>query len=140
MAGALLSKSRFISGLHCPLRLWYQCYEPKLAAEISPGQQVIFDTGHEVGRLATKLFPKGSFIEEDHMHHREAEIITAVLLKNKRVDVLERVGCCKWNLIEVKSSTSVTADSFLGADSPMLQGPKPLQNGVILPFPQKRTI
>ena len=78
MPVALLSKSRFISGLQCPLRLWYQCYEPKLAAEISPGQQAIFDTGHEVGRLATKLFPKGILIEEDHMHHREAEITTDI--------------------------------------------------------------
>ena len=124
MAVALLSKSRFISGLQCPLRLWYQCYEPKLAAKISQGQQAIFDMGHKVGRLATKLFPKGILIEEDHMQHREAEITTGAALKNKRVpaifegafsfdgirirvDVLERVGGCGWNLIEVKSSTSV---------------------------------
>ena len=109
MPVALLSKSRFISGLQCPLRLWYQCYEQKLAAKISQGQQAIFDMGHKVGRLATKLFPKGILIEEDHKHHREAEITTAALLKNKRVpaifegaflfdgirirvDVLERVG------------------------------------------------
>ena len=124
MPYTLLSKSRFISGRQCPLRLWYQCYERKLAAEISPGQQAIFDTGHEVGKLATKLFPKGILIEEDHMHHREAEITTGAALKNKwvpaifegafsfdgiriRVDVLERVGGRGWNLIEVKSSTSV---------------------------------
>jgi len=124
MPVALLSKSRFIAGLQCSLRLWYQCYQPKLAAEISPGQQALFDAGHEVGRLATEMFSKGILIEEDHVHHREAEITTAVLLKNKmvralfegafsfdgiriRVDVLERVGGRGWNLIEVKSSTSV---------------------------------
>ena len=83
MPYALLSKSRFISGLQCSLRLWYQCYEPKLAAEISPGQQAIFDTGHEVGRLATKLFLKGILIEEDYMHHREAEITTVVRFKKQ---------------------------------------------------------
>ena len=82
MAVALLSKSRFISGLQCPLRLWYQCYESNLAVEISPGQQAIFDTGHEVGRLATKLFPEGILIKENHMHHRQAGITTKLLLQN----------------------------------------------------------
>lgn len=24
----MLSKSRFIAGLQCPLRLWYQCFNP----------------------------------------------------------------------------------------------------------------
>ena len=24
----MLSKSRFVSGLQCPLRLWFQCYSP----------------------------------------------------------------------------------------------------------------
>ena len=124
MPVALLSKSRFISGLQCPLRLWYQCYEPKQAAEISPGQQAIFNTGHEVGRLATKLFPEGILIKKDHMRHRQAGITTKLLLRNKmvpaifegaftfdgiriRVDVLERVDGRRWNLIEVKSATSV---------------------------------
>ena len=48
-----LSKSRFLAGLQYPLHLWYQCYNRELASEITPMQQVLFDTGHEVGRLAT---------------------------------------------------------------------------------------
>jgi hypothetical protein len=32
----MLSKSPFLTGLQCPLRLWYQVYNPKLAAEVSP--------------------------------------------------------------------------------------------------------
>jgi hypothetical protein len=51
----MLSKSRFLAGLQCPLRVWHQCYNPELAAEVSAAQQAIFDTGHEVGRLATGL-------------------------------------------------------------------------------------
>ncbi|MEA1947512.1 MAG: hypothetical protein U9N83_09460 [Thermodesulfobacteriota bacterium] len=49
----LLSKSRFIAGLQCPLLLWYQCYNSELATKPPPSQQVLFDTGHEVRRMAT---------------------------------------------------------------------------------------
>jgi hypothetical protein len=120
----MLSKSRFVAGLQCPLRLWYQCYNRELASEITPAQQAIFNTGNEVGRFATDLYPGGVLIEEDFMHHREAEQSTAQVLSDKavpalfepafsfervriRVDILERRDVGYWNLIEVKSSTSV---------------------------------
>jgi predicted RecB family nuclease len=120
----MLSKSRFLAGLQCPLRLWNQCYNPNLAAEVSPGQQAIFDVGHEVGRAATRLYPKGILIEEDHLHHLQAAESTRKAMEDMfypavfegafvhdgvrvRVDILERSAWGKWNLIEVKSSTSV---------------------------------
>jgi predicted RecB family nuclease len=119
----MLSKSRFIAGLQCPLRLWYQCYNRDLATPVSLAQQAIFDTGNEVGRLATELYPGGVLIEEDHLHHREAVESTRAAMADPavpaiyeagfihdsvrvRVDVLERLPGGKWNLIEVKSSTS----------------------------------
>ena len=119
-----LSKSRFLAGLQCPLRLWHQCYSPNFASEISPVQQAIFDMGHEVGGMATRLYPKGILIEEDHLHHEEAVESTLGAMKEPdvkaiyeaaflfdgvriRVDILERLDNGKWNLIEVKSSTSV---------------------------------
>lgn len=121
---AKLSKSRFLAGLQCHLRLWHQCYDPELAGEVSPAQQALFDTGHEVGRLATELYPGGVRIEEDHLHHEEAVRSTAALMQDPnvsalyeaafledgvrvRVDILERARRGTWNLIEVKSSTSV---------------------------------
>ena len=120
----LLSKTRFLAGLQCPLRLWYQCYEPALAGEISPAKQALFDSGHRVGRLATRLYPGGILIKEDYRHHDQAVSSTAALMQDPkvqaiyeaafefdgvrvRVDVLERDGADGWNLIEVKSSTSV---------------------------------
>ncbi len=120
----LLSKSRFLAGLQCHLRLWYQCYDRDLAPEVSPSQQAIFDTGHEVGRLATRLYPGGVRIEEDHLHHKKAVQSTIKAMQNPsveaiyeaaffyddvriRVDILERTGNESWNLLEVKSSTSV---------------------------------
>jgi len=80
--------------------------------------------GHEVGRLATQLYPGGIMIEEDHLHHEEAVQSTLSAIKNPnmaaiyeaafisdgvriRVDILERFKDGEWNLIEVKSATSV---------------------------------
>jgi predicted RecB family nuclease len=119
----MLSKTRFLAGLQCPLRLWHGCYNPELAPGVSPVQQVIFDTGHQVGRLATELYPKGVLIVEDHLHHEEAVQKTIAAMGNPKVpaiyeagftydgvrvraDILERLGNGRWNLIEVKSSTS----------------------------------
>jgi predicted RecB family nuclease len=104
--------------------LWHQCYNRELASEISPAQQAIFDAGQEVGRLATRLYPGGVLIEEDHLHHYEAVKSTKAAADNPevaaifeaafvyddvriRVDILERLGDGRWNLIEVKSATSV---------------------------------
>jgi predicted RecB family nuclease len=120
----MLSKSRFLAGLQCPLRLWNQCYRPGLAVEVSPAQQAIFDMGHEVGRAATRRYPQGILIEENHLHHLQAVESTRKAMEDMfspavfeaafvhdgirvRVDILERADWGKWNLIEVKSSTSV---------------------------------
>jgi hypothetical protein len=120
----MLSKSRFLAGTQCHLRLWHQCYNRELASEVTPAQQAIFDAGQEVGRLATGLFPGGVLIEEDHLHHAEAVQSTLAAMKNPdipaifeaafihddvrvRVDILERLQNGGWNLIEVKSATSV---------------------------------
>ena len=120
----MLSKSRFLAGLQCHLRLWYQCYNPELASKVSPAQQAIFQAGQDVGRLATDLYPKGIRIMEDHLHHEEAIQSTLAAMEDKkvqaifeaaflfdgvrvRVDILERLEDEKWNLIEVKSAASV---------------------------------
>jgi hypothetical protein len=42
-------------------RLWHQCYNPHLAPPVSPAKQALFDTGHEVGRLATRLYMNEMF-------------------------------------------------------------------------------
>jgi predicted RecB family nuclease len=77
-----------------------------------------------VGRLATSLYTNGIHIQEDYRHHTKAEKSTRNAMSNKnvaaiyeaaftydgiriRVDILERKDVTAWNLIEVKSSTSV---------------------------------
>lgn len=120
----MLSKSRFLSGLQCRLCLWHSTYNPDLAPEVSPAQQAIFDTGHQVGELATRLYPGGVLIEERYYQHEKAVQTTLKAIRDPsvtsiyeaafayndiriRVDILERIENGKWNLIEVKSSTSV---------------------------------
>ena len=124
MTGPLLSKSRFLAGLQCPLRLWYSCYKQELASEPTPAQQALFDTGHQVGKLARDRYPGGVLIEEDHLHQADALRSTRGALKSSRVpgiyegaftfdgvliraDILENVGNGAWNLVEVKSGTGV---------------------------------
>jgi len=119
----LLSKSRFLAGLQCHLRLWYGCYRPELASPVSAAQEAMFQAGREVGTLATGLHPEGMLIEPDYQHHEEAVLATRAAMENPglpalfeaaflhdgvrvRVDILERVASA-WNLVEVKSSTSV---------------------------------
>lgn len=119
-----LSKSRFLAGLECPLRLWYQCYNRELATEPSPAQQAVFDSGQEVGILATQRFPGGILIAEDYLHHPSAvrstkkamqdqsveAIFEAAFLEDDvriRVDVIERLPAGRWAIHEVKSSTRV---------------------------------
>jgi predicted RecB family nuclease len=124
MTKPLLSKSRFLAGLQCPLRLWYSCFEPNLASETTPAQQALFDTGHQVGELARDRYPQGKLIDEDHHKLTEAIQATHEVLKTSstpaiyeatfayddvliRADILERAGDGAWNLIEVKSGIGV---------------------------------
>jgi hypothetical protein len=120
----MLSKSRFLAGLQCHLRLWYQCYERELIPEVPPVWQAIFDAGHEVGELATQLYPAGVLIEVPYYRHARAVQSTLKAMQDPRVkaiceaafmfdgvrirvDILERTENETWNLVEVKSSTSV---------------------------------
>lgn len=121
-----------MAGLQCNLRLWFQIYRRDLIPETDPATQYKFDTGHDVGKLATKLFPGGKLVESDHFHHEESVQATAQLMKDKsipaiyeagfffddvkiRVDILQRAKGDKWNLIEVKSTTKAKDDHIYDA-------------------------
>lgn len=53
-----LSKSKLMSALQCPKRLYLEIHQPGLA-EIDASLQSRFDTGHRVGEVARSLYPKG---------------------------------------------------------------------------------
>ena len=117
-----LSKSRYIAGTQCHLRLWYESYARELASVPDDALQAIFDTGHEVGEVACRRYPGGHRVAHDHRHIPQAlsetrQVIRAgtapalfeAAFEHERVlvraDLLERLPAGGWRLIEVKSTT-----------------------------------
>ena len=122
MSNPRLSKSRYISGSQCYLRLWYETHRPDLGSEPDDVLQAVFDTGHEVGEMACRLYVSGHTITHDHRHIREALQETRSVIGADsapalfeaafehegvlvRPDVIERLPEGGWRLVEVKSST-----------------------------------
>ena len=120
----LLSKSRFGAGLQCHKRLFLECYAPKLADPVDPGQQAIFASGTAVGELARERTPGGRLIEEEYYLHAQAVATTKMVLADRsvpaifeaafihddirvQVDILVRGSGGDFDLVEVKSSTRV---------------------------------
>lgn len=116
----MLSKSRYLNGLQCPKLLWVATNEPERIPEPDAATQHIFDQGHLVGELAKKLYPGGIDVaSEDFMGNiaitkellqQRSPLFEAGVLSGQiysRADILNPVNEDEWNLIEVKSSTSV---------------------------------
>ena len=118
----MLSKSRYISGLQCPKRLWYEANAYQEIPPFDAAAEERFAQGHEVGRLAMRLFPGGVEIARDKRRWATTAAATQRALAARiplyeasfvheggacRVDILAPVEGGQWDLLEVKSSTSV---------------------------------
>jgi hypothetical protein len=116
----LLSKSRYLAGLQCPKYLWIQFHEPERIPEADAITQYIFDQGHRVGEYAKRLFPSGIDIPYDDFTENidatkkllaeRKPLFEAGILSGKiycRVDILNPANEDKWDIVEIKSSTSV---------------------------------
>ena len=116
----LLSKSKYLNGIQCPKLLWILLNEPEKIPEPDAATQYKFDQGHLVGELAKRLFPSGIDIPIDGFMNNIRQ--TKKLLKQRkplfeagilaegiysRVDILNPSNENSWDLIEVKSTTSV---------------------------------
>ena len=126
-----LSKSKLMAFRQCPKRLWLEIHKPELC-EDSPGTEVSFRVGHEVGEIARRLYdPKGTGTFLDP----KAEGFTAALKRSTtllgssqpifeaafsaggvlaRADVMlpvRRGGQQQWHMVEIKSTTKVTEDN-----------------------------
>jgi hypothetical protein len=55
----VISKSRFVSGIQCTKKLYFDIYRKDLKPEISEQQELLFSTGHVIGELAQRAFPNG---------------------------------------------------------------------------------
>jgi len=116
----LLSKSKYLIGLQCPKYLWMQIHEPERIPEADAVTQYVFDQGHLVGEYAKKLFPGGIDIPQDDFMENIATT-KKLLVKRKplfeagilygniysRLDILNPVDEDEWDIIEIKSGTSV---------------------------------
>lgn len=121
-----ISKSQFIRGLQCPKNLWLYRFRKDLAPEIDSQKQALFDTGHDIGELAKAYFGGGVEVTESYKDIKGAAATTQKLIADghevifeatavhpvdgsySRIDILKKdPGTNKWDLIEVKSSTSV---------------------------------
>lgn len=119
-----LTKSKFLNGLQCPKLLWTRCNAPDSIPVPTQRMQVVFDTGHRVGELATKRFPGGHYFQEDDFLKNIQE--TRALLSAKaprpiyeagikagrlyaRADILAPSETIPggWDVIEVKCGTDV---------------------------------
>src|ERR1035438_2673169 len=117
-----ISKSKFVAGVQCLKRLYWQAHAPDLAAEPDPATEAIFEQGREVGLLARQLFPGGVEVcsgggldqairaTRELVANREVPALFEPVFEHDgvvvRVDVLHRRRDGRWRLIEVKSSTS----------------------------------
>jgi len=90
----MITKSRFLSGLACPKRFWWEVHEPD-AAELRPDAGTLwnFRQGQEVGRRARAAVPGARY---------EVTFKTDRVLA--RADIVERLPDSSSALIEVKGS------------------------------------
>jgi len=124
--GPKLSKSQYVKGLQCPKALWFNQFRKELKPEVDAATQARFNTGNEVGVLAQSYFPGGvevtssywqiadadritrQYVEEGHTVLYEATAISPIDGSHSRIDIFRKVtDSDTWDLIEVKSSTSV---------------------------------
>ena len=121
-----LSKSRFLAGLQCDKRLYYEVFSREYAAENDIQRQNMLDMGKQIGDIARLCFPGGQLVSEGYRQSDAALERTAQLMADPKVsaifeaafeyegtlvraDILERSGEESWHLIEVKASSRVKA-------------------------------
>ena len=126
-----LSKSRFVSGIQCDKKLWFDFYRKDLKLPTDDQTQAIFDLGHRIGILAQEMFPNGKdATPEDYsdlkpsientkkwMSEKVETIYEATFSANNAfcmLDILYRKADEVW-AIEVKNSTTVKGYHYTDA-------------------------
>lgn len=116
-----LSKSRYVAGLQCHKLLYTRVHEPDKIPEPDAFTQYLFDQGTAAGKLATDFFPNGTAIPAfptdgsirktlDALDNGVEHIFEAAFdFENihVKVDVLRHLDNDQFDIIEVKSGTSV---------------------------------
>ncbi len=117
-----LTKSRHMTGLDCPKKLWLTVHEPMPYVDAPEGSPMA--VGIEIGQKAWELFPGGVYVDDKPWEHQAAVARTKDLMNKTdapaifegafeydgvriRADILERLADGSWGLHEVKSTGSV---------------------------------
>jgi hypothetical protein len=116
----LLSKTKYLNGCQCLRYLWVLFNDSDRVPPPDASTQYVFDQGHVVGDLAKQLHPEGIDVPQEGfmaniedtnrlLAERKPLFEAGILAGNlySRVDVLFPVGGEEWDIVEVKSSTSV---------------------------------
>lgn len=126
-----LSKSRFLSGIQCHKKLWFDFYRKDLKLPTDEQTQAVFDLGHRIGILAQEMFPNGKDATPENYSNLKPSIENTKKWISEKVetiyeatfsaknafcmlDILHRKDDEVW-AIEVKSSTSVKDYHFTDA-------------------------
>lgn len=121
-----LSKSKYLEGLRCPKLLWYKYNRKQEIPPPSLDLEEIFKQGRIVGEMAQKLFPGGIKVKRDWSPVETNRRSVKALAERKPLfeagftcnhgyalaDILVPVGKDQWDLIEVKSSSSVKEQHY----------------------------
>ena len=83
-----ISKSKFVAGVQCLKRLYWQVHEPELGAEADASDYAIMEQGREVGLLARQLFPRGVEVVPSSGGLDEAIRTTRELVANREVPAI----------------------------------------------------
>lgn len=123
MPAPLLTKSDFMAFYDCPIRLWLIRVRPDIGLPPDEGKEKLFEWGHEVDDLARGLFPGGvevqSYNAQGFKNTQAAIAKGAKILYqptavgqglSARADILTRGRGGKWDIHEVKISTSARED------------------------------
>jgi CRISPR/Cas system-associated exonuclease Cas4 (RecB family) len=125
----MLSKSQYTKWRHCHKRLWLYKNKPQLATPPDKQQQKNFDIGNRIGMFARRRFAGGTLVMEKYNQIDDALAATRFRLQTDDTiyeaaflydDILIRVDILRktpngWDMIEVKSSTSVKAEHYADA-------------------------
>ncbi|MBN2719482.1 MAG: DUF2779 domain-containing protein [Proteobacteria bacterium] len=124
----LISKSRYMAGLRCDKLLWCTYNAKDLIPAPGRALQGRFTQGHEVGALATRLFPEGveaapgKYLAEDVVPATQALLGRRIPIYEAgfvhgsayvKVDILNPVGRDEWDIYEVKSTTGYSPQKHL---------------------------
>jgi hypothetical protein len=117
-----LTKTWYVNGLACRKWLWLAFNDPKRLPQADQGTLFRFDEGRRIGELARTLFPTGTLLPSERP--RENLLRSKKLLSKRvplfeagfahpdgecyaRADVLVPEAANEWNVVEVKSGSSV---------------------------------